>query len=202
MMSFRTFSLPILLAVSLAACGVDTTGLTEESARRPAGVPSASVVVVEYADLQCPACKAAHAQITNPLLKKYGDRIRFEFKHFPLQAVHVHAMEAAMASECAADQGKFWEFIDMDYTNQDKLSSSEIRAWGKSLGLDEVLFDRCIASGIKRKTVLADFAEGEKKGVNSTPTFFVNGARVNLVSIGDLDTAVSAALSASAAVPL
>lgn len=202
MMSFRTLSTSALLAFGLTACGVDTTGLSAESSRRPTGVPNASVVVVEFADLQCPACKGAHELITGPLLEKYGNRIRFEFKHFPLSAIHIHAMEAAMAAECAADQGKFWEFIDIDYTNQEKLSSSELRVWGKELGLDEALFDRCIASGIKKKTVLADYAEGEKKGVNSTPTFFINGTRVNLVNVGDLEAAVDAALAASAAVPL
>lgn len=201
-MTLRMLSLTALLAVGLVACGVDTTGLSAESSRRPAGVPNASVVVVEYADLQCPACKGAHELITGPLLEKYGQRIRFEFKHFPLQVAHAHALEAAMASECAADQGKFWEFVTLNYQNQEKLSSSQLRLWGNELGLNRELFDRCIASGIKKKVVLADYAEGEKNKVNSTPTFFVNGERVTLVNIQDLEKAVDAALAQAAAVPL
>jgi protein-disulfide isomerase len=198
----RTSFFIALAAVTLVACGVDTTGLSPDSSRTSLGSSSASVTVTEYADLQCPACKSAHALITKPFLEKYGNRIRFDFMHFPLQRAHVHALEAAMASECAADQGKFWEFLDLNYTNQEKLSSAALREWAAVLKLDTTLFDRCVSSGIKKKTVLSDYADGEKLGVNSTPTFFVNGSKVSLQNSTDLDTAVQAALDQTAAAPL
>lgn len=201
-MSIRTASLSAFAALSLAACGVDTTGLSADSSRRPMGSPSASVVVAEFADLQCPACKAAHETVTKPLIAKYGSRIRFEFKHFPLQGIHAYALPAAEAAECAADQGKFWEFVDLTYINQDKLGTEAIKEWAATLKLDQDLFARCTASRIKKDTVLADYKEGEKLGVNSTPSFFLNGERIMLQAIGDLDAAVAAALAKTDAAPL
>ncbi len=166
-------------ALLFAACSVDTTGLSEESSRAPKGNPAASVVVTEYADLQCPACKAAQDSIVQPLLEEYGDRIAFEFKHFPLRSIHRFALEAAEAAECAADQGAFWEYHDVIYARQDMLSSAALRSWAGELGLDEELFDRCVSSGVKRKTILTDFEEGRNAGVQGTPTFFINGERVD-----------------------
>lgn len=176
----------LLPALILAACSVDTTGLSAESAKKPKGNPAAAVTVTEYADLQCPACKSAHTLINAPLIEQYGSRVRFEFKHFPLTSIHPYAMEAAMASECAADQGKFWEFVDATYENQEQLTSGALRDWAKALALDEALFDRCLRSGIKRDAVTADQKGGEALGVNSTPSYFVNGQKVasNIATIG------------------
>lgn len=190
----------VTLSLFLVAC-VDTTGLSKESSRTPKGNPSAPVTVMEFADIQCPACKAAHERVTKPLVAQYGSSIRFEFKHFPLRAIHPYAMEAAMAAECAADQGKFWEFIDLAYTNQSSLKSSAIREWGADLQLDADLFDRCIRSGIKEDTILADFNEGEDKQVQGTPTFFVNSLKVTS-EITELGTAIEKALSQGANAPL
>lgn len=192
----------LVTAIALTACGVDTTGLSAESSRHAMGLPTSSVVVTEYADLQCPACKGAVEQIVKPLMDQYGKRIRLEFKHFPLQGLHAFALEAAMASECAADQGKFWEFVDLNYTNQEKLSSAMLREWAATLELDTELFDRCVSSGIKKKTVLADYAEGDTLGVNSTPTFFVNGKKISIQQADNLKTAVEAALAQAASAPL
>jgi len=200
----RTYLSFVALAalISLSACGVDTTGISPESSRRPEGAPTASVTVTEYADFQCPACKGAYELINKPLMEKYADRIRVEFKHFPLQGIHPFALEAAEASECAADQGKFWEFVDMNYTHQADLSSAALRDWAKELQLDTDLFERCLSSRIKKKTVLADYAEGEKLGVNSTPTYFVNGQKVGIGKASDLEAAVEAALNQAESAPL
>ncbi len=171
----------LLLALSatilLTAC-IDKTGLSAESSRPAAGNPDSGVTVLEFADLQCPACRAANELVKKPLLQQQGNRIRFVFKHFPLQQIHRFALEAAEASECAADQGKFWEFVDMTYERQDQLSSKAIRDWGEELGLDAETFDRCIRSHIKRAFVLSEYEEGTKGGVSGTPTFFVNGKQV------------------------
>lgn len=163
--------------LTLVAC-TDTTGLSEKSSRGPKGNPNAAVTVVEFGDLQCPACQAAHMQITAPLLEKYGTQISFEFKHFPLRSLHRYALEASMASECSADQGKFWEYVDMVYTEQKKLDIDQLSVWAKALGLDTDLFNRCMDTKIKRSTVLGDYEEGQKLGVSGTPTYFVNGKKV------------------------
>lgn len=185
----------------IAGCGVDTTGISAESSKTPKGSLSAAVTVSEYGDLQCPACQGAHELINKPLFEKYGNRIRFEFKHFPLQSIHPHAMEAALASECAADQGKFWEFVDLNYEKQKELSSVALRTWATALDLDTDLFDRCVRSRIKKEAILVEYKEGEAKGVDSTPTYFVNGTKVTS-SIEALTAAIDAALERAATTPL
>lgn len=186
----------------LASCGVDTTGISADSSRQPLGSPSAAVTVVEYGDLQCPACKSAHSLLTKPLIEKYGSRIRFEFRHFPLYTIHPYAMEAAQASECAADQGKFWEFLDLAYEHQENLKSTELRVWAAELLLEADLFDRCVRSGIKKGAVQTDIAAGEELKVNSTPTYFVNGQRLIIKDLTNLDEAVAAALQQASSIPL
>jgi len=188
------------LSFLLSAC-VDTTGLTKTSSKQPKGNPTAAVIVQEFADIQCPACKAAQEQVTTPLLAKYGNQIRFEFKHFPLRTIHPYAFEAAQAAECAADQRKFWEFIDMAYEKQRELKSDALRAWGAALGLDVDLFDRCIRSDFKSDIVLSDFKEGEARGVTGTPTFFVSGMKVPS-TIADLSVAIDQALAQIESAPL
>lgn len=170
--------LPLLLGTIFVTACVDTTGLSSESSRGPRGNPNGVVVVTEYGDLQCPACKSAHEGVNKPLLEKYGNQVRFEFMHFPLQSIHRYALEAAQASECAADQGKFWEFVDTAYEHQKELSSSTLRQWAALLSLDGSLFDRCVKSKIKKDAVLEDYEKGTNLGVTGTPTYFVNGTKV------------------------
>ncbi len=172
--------LPLLaLPLFLVAC-VDTTGLSPDSSRgpHPSSNANAAVVVTEYGDVQCPACRAAHEVIIKPLLEKHGATIRYEFHHFPLRSIHRYALVAAMASECAADQGKFWEYLDKAYTDQPTLTEKRLGEWATELGLDRTLFDRCLASEIKEDVVIADYNQGRALGVQGTPTFFVNGERV------------------------
>ncbi len=194
-MKFVHFSLGFLTLLALSGCGIDTTGISPESSKQPAGSLTASVVVTEFADLQCPACKNAHILITKPLLEKYGQRIRFEFKHFPLRQAHPFAFTAAQALECASDQGKFWEYLDYNYEHQDQLSTRPYMVWAQTLGLDTSLFERCLESGIKKDAVNTDAEEGNALKVDSTPTYFVNDTEVKLEKADDLQTAVDAALS-------
>ncbi len=199
-LKFPLIALGALL--SLAACGVDTTGLSAASSRTAKGPASATVTVTEYADLQCPACGAAYTIINEPLLAKYGSKIRFEFKHFPLTNLHSYAMEAAEASECAADQGKFWEFVDINYKNQADLSSAALREWATTLKLDASLFDRCVRSHIKKDTVMSDMEGGKKLGVGGTPSYFVNGRRIANNDLTAISAAIDAALQEVSSVPL
>lgn len=169
-----------VLSLVLAAC-VDTTGLSAETSRgvHPGTNANAVVTVLEYGDLQCPACKAAQTMLAAPMVQKYGAQIRFEFRQFPLSSIHPYALPAAEASECAADQGKFWEFIDLAYEKQDELNPAALDAWGEELGLDMDLYNRCRDSHIKRDLILAEYSEGrDEMDVTGTPTFFVNGVKV------------------------
>ncbi len=180
------------LAVTLLLVGCqDTTGLSKDSSRTPRGNPNAAVTVTEFGDIQCPACKAAHESVNAALLTQFGDQIRFDFKHFPLRSIHRYALEAAMASECAADQGKFWQFIDYAYEHQEEMDIDAIEKWGTDLALDTELYKRCWKSQIKKTTVMADYQEGIKLNVSGTPTYFVNGQQV---ATNQLTQAVQAAL--------
>ncbi len=200
-MRLRFLALALPLAVALAACGVDTTGLSAQSSRTPRGNASALVTVTEYGDIQCPACKSAHELINKPLMQQYGQQVKFEFMHFPLQAIHPYAFEAAQASECAADQGKFWEFVDLAYERQKDLSSGALRDWATALGLDKDLFDRCVRSGIKQVIVNQSYVSGEKMHVSGTPTYFVNNQKVpsNMEAIAQ---AINAAQQQGSEMPL
>ncbi|MEK7136664.1 MAG: thioredoxin domain-containing protein [Patescibacteria group bacterium] len=174
----------------LAAC-VSKEGLSAESSKTPTGNPNSSIVVIEYGDLQCPACKGAETTIVKPLLEKYGNVIRYEFRHFPLRQIHAFAQEAAEAAECAADQGKFWEFVRNTYENQEKLSRKDLLARAETVGVaDTGLFARCMKSRIKRDAVQKEYEEGLERGVNSTPTFFVNDTKVERNTIDAISAAI------------
>lgn len=188
----KTFLTLLSLTLFLSAC-VDTTGLSPQSGKQPRGNPNAAVTLMEFSDFECPACRAAHAIILKPLLQKYGDRVAFVYKQFPLLTIHELALPLAEASECAADQGKFWEFADMAFERQlemdktgQKVQRSNIETWARDMSLDPDLFRRCTTSNIKKNAVMAEFDEGRKLGVNGTPTFFVNSV---LVKMDTLDVA-------------
>ncbi len=187
----------------LAACSVDTTGIAMESNRppHPKSNANSAVIVTEFIDLQCEACRAAQTRIIKPMLEQYGSQMRYEVKHFPIYPNHRYSKEAAEAAECVADQGKFWEFEEMDYENQDDLSPTEISQWAKALNLDMDLFERCRKSDIKMAIVDATQEEGKKLGVNGTPTFFVNGKKVES-TIQAIGAAIQAAQSGSMLIPL
>ncbi len=190
------FSTIIVATLLLAACGSGDT----VSTRSPKGNANATVVVHEFADLQCPACRAAHTSITAPLLAEHGDDIRFEFKHFPLRSIHRYALDAAEMAECAADQGKFWEFVDMAFTNQPDLDQDALVEWVEALGMDSDVAERCWKSHSKRDVVLNDYKEGRELGVAGTPTFFVNGEQVQ-TGFDTLSEAIEEALN-GATMPL
>ncbi len=186
-------ALPLMLA--LTAC-VDTTGLSGELKHAVRGNASAPVVLAEYADIECPACRAAHLTLNTPLLEKYGAQVRFEFRHFPLRNIHRYAMDLAEATECAADQGKFWEYVDLAYDKQAELKKGSTVEWATQLKLDMDTFGRCTRSHIKREAILAEYESGRKLGVTGTPTYFVNGKRVES-TIDDISAAIDAALKGS-----
>lgn len=148
------------------------------SARPFLGSAEAMVIVEEFSDFQCPACQSAQLTVKQ-VAKEFGDQIRFEYKHFPLTRIHPRAFTAALAAECANDQGKFWEYHDLLFANQPNFSSSNLESYAISLSLDVESFSACLDNRAKADIVRADIDEAESRGVNSTPTFFVNGKKLN-----------------------
>jgi len=139
---------------------------------------NAPITLVEFSDFECPFCKR-HFPTLNKILSDYKGKVRLAYKHFPLD-FHPNAQKAAEASECASEQGKFWEYHDKIFENQASgLSLDKFKQWAKDLGLDTQRFNACLDSGKYAKKVQADYQEGLRKGVNGTPVTFVNGQLVS-----------------------
>ncbi|MDD9939231.1 MAG: thioredoxin domain-containing protein, partial [Myxococcales bacterium] len=161
------------------------------------GPKDAAVTVVEFSDFQCPFCSRAADTVT-ALKKKYGDRVRFVFRQFPL-SFHKQAHLAAQASLAAEAQGKFWPFHDRLFEDQSALQRPDLEATAKALGLDMQAFKKALDDGAHADQVDADFKLGERVGVEGTPTIFLNGERVeNPLDVDAISAAIDAALSASA----
>lgn len=139
------------------------------------GSLSASIVIVEYADFECPYCAAA-VEVVDELMKRNND-ICIIFRHFPLTNHHANAGVAAMAAEAAGRQNKFWEMHHALFENQNNLGSESIFALARDLRLDLRKFTNDLENEELLKHVENDFDSGVKSGVNSTPTFFVNGIK-------------------------
>lgn len=143
-------------------------------AKGPArGPETAKVTIVEFSDFECPFCSRAHDTVEK-VMENYPGKVRLVFRHFPL-SFHQKAPKAAEASICAEQQGKFWQYHDILFANQQKLELTDLEAHAKTAGLDEAKFKECLSSGATKKTVDEDMAAGSKLGVSGTPAFFING---------------------------
>src|ERR1700692_1149063 len=143
------------------------------------GPASAKVTIVEFSDFQCPYCAKATVEVTQ-ILNKYPKDVRFLFKQFPLD-IHSQAAVAAEAALAAQAQGKFWEMHDKLYANFRSLSRARILVWAKELGLDLPRFTADLDSHKYASRVASEEKEGEAAGVEGTPTFFIDGHRLNAV---------------------
>lgn len=141
------------------------------------GPQDAPVTIVEFSDFQCPYCVAAEPEIAS-LLKAYPHQVRFIFKEFPLE-IHSQADLAAAAAIAAHQQGKFWVMHDAMFANHDDLSRKNILLLAKNNGLDLKKFEDDIDSTEVRETVVRDVQDGNRAGVEGTPTIFINGQRYN-----------------------
>ena len=138
------------------------------------GNPNAHVTVVEFGDFECPACREAEAT-AKKIREKFADKIRFAFRQFPLVSIHAKAEKAAEAAECAGQQGKFWQAVDVFYEHQEDLSLPDINRYAGEMGLDSRKFVGCLQKGEMASRVAQDVKDGHALGVQATPTFFVDG---------------------------
>ncbi|MFH5882886.1 DsbA family protein [Halalkalibaculum sp. DA3122] len=141
----------------------------------------ADIVLTEYSDYQCPACAYYHP-VVEKLKEEFGDKLKVEYRYFPLNS-HQFAALAARAAEAAGNQGQFKAMHDMLFENQDNWSSSGnpqsiFIGYAKELGLDVQQFQSDLNAAETQKTVMEQKQEGVNMGVNSTPTFFINGIKV------------------------
>lgn len=160
---------------------------------RPAnllGEPNAKVTLVEYSDFQCPFCGRFQSTVSPQLIEQYvkTGKINFLYKHMAF--LGPESAWSAVAAECAANQGKFWEYHDLLFArqsgeNEGAFNKDKLIGFGKELGLDMTTFERCVQNDETLDRVRADTQEGQELGVNSTPTFFVNGRP--LVGLGSFE---------------
>ena len=142
------------------------------------GDAKAAVTLVEFSDFQCPFC----ARVM-PTLKRvretYGDRVRIVWKDFPLTAIHPQAFRAAEAGQCAREQGKFWEYHDRLFANQQMLDVEFLKKYAADTGLDAAKFSACMDTAKYGDRVQEQMGIGARLGVESTPTTFINGRLVS-----------------------
>jgi protein-disulfide isomerase len=146
------------------------------------GAEHSPVTVVEYGDFECPICKQA-APAVKVMLERFGSRVRFVFRHFPVESAHPHAMHAAQAAEAAGGQRKFWQMHDLLFENQRHLKIANLREYAQRLDLDMPRFIAEIDDEIYLQRVREHIQGGLQSHVRGTPTFYINGV-IQDVSFG------------------
>jgi protein-disulfide isomerase len=172
------------------------SGLQIKAARATHVTGRASIAIVEFADFQCPFC-AKHVQDTLPALTREliapGKVLQYVALHYPIEAIHPHALEASEAAECAARQGRFWEMHRQLFRDPNSVANASFADHARAIGLDESAFEQCLASNDTLDEIRADQAEGKRLGVTGTPSFFLGVVRPD-GSI-DLRTRISGTVS-------
>jgi len=158
------------------------------------GNANAPVTIVEFTDFQCPACAAMHPVIEE-VLKSYPNTVRFVVRDFPLNQ-HEYARKAAEAAQAANAQGKFFEYAAVLFKNQKILDVPSLKKYATELGLDRARFDADLDRGVYTAEVAKDVSDGEMYGVGSTPTIFINGIQLKMLSAEGLKQAIDRALAA------
>ena len=161
----------------------EDTGEVGKTSNHTKGNNSKNVEFVVYSDFQCPAC-GGFEPIIQEVTAKYSDEILYTFRNFPIDTIHPNARAAHRAGEAAGAQGKFWEMHDMLFANQQQWSSSQnaktiFDSYAEQLGLNIEEYNAVYASSETNSTINADKQEGQDKGVSGTPSFFINGDKIN-----------------------
>ncbi|MDA1186146.1 MAG: DsbA family protein [Acidobacteria bacterium] len=176
----------VLLSIVLSATGAAAqSGFISIDDDPILGNPDAPVTIIEFGDYQCPMCRIFWKETMPRIKEQYVDtgKVQIVFRDFP-QDVHPEASPAAMAAECAEDQGQYWEYHDKIFHEQDRrrregevvrFRVSDLKRWARDLGLDTATFDVCLDSERHKAEVESDYADASSVGVNGTPFFFVNG---------------------------
>lgn len=146
------------------------------------GPPHAPLTLIEYGDFECPSCKQA-APVIKLLLSHFADRLRFVYRHFPLEEVHPHALNAGLAAECAGGQGQFWAMHDLLFAQQPALGADHLRTYAQRLQLDMARFSSEMSDTVYLQRIREHQDSGARSGVRATPAFFING-KLHDVSFG------------------
>jgi protein-disulfide isomerase len=142
------------------------------------GPANAPITIVEFTDFQCPFCLQFYQNTYQPLLAAYPGKIRFVHRNFPLTSIHPNAFPAAEAAMCANEQNSFWAYHDALFADQPNLGDALYRQIASTLNLNLTTFQDCLTTHKYQKEIQADSDFAVSKGVNATPTFFINGLAV------------------------
>lgn len=137
------------------------------------GKKGAPVTIIEFADFQCPFCKRV-SPTRDKILETYKDKIYWVFRDFPL-SFHKQAPKAAQAANCAGEQGKYWQYFNMLFENQQNIQADDLKSHAKKLALNEKKFNECFDSDKMAEEIEKDIQDGMAAGVSGTPAFFING---------------------------
>jgi protein-disulfide isomerase len=157
------------------------------------GKTDAPITVVMFSDFQCSHCAAAHS-VLQKVMAEYGDKIRFVVRNYPLESIHENAFRAALAANAAHAQGKFFEYIEILYNNQNNLDEVSLKKYAAQVGLNQKQFDLDLGSENLAAVVRQDLKDGTSYGVAATPTVFVNGVKVRANSAQGFRRAIERAL--------
>ncbi len=140
------------------------------------GNENSNIKIEVFEDIECPVCNIFH-----PVLKQIEAEfdVSIKYFHFPLTQLHKNAFKAAEAAECANDQDKFWEYVDLAHKNNENLLINDLREYAKQVNLDINKFEACLISNSKKNIIKQDIREGLKRNVQGTPTVFINGKELS-----------------------
>jgi protein-disulfide isomerase len=158
------------------------------------GRADAPLTLVEFSDFQCPFCLRHVQQTFDKIKASYVDtgKVRYVFRHFPIQSLHPQAWTGARAADCAGQQGKFWEFHRTLFANPKRMSETDVEGYARAEKLDVTAFKNCIANPDVTAKIRKDLEEGSRAGVTGTPMFFVGSIENGKVKVAKrLNGAVS-----------
>ena len=181
----------VIVGIALFTGDSKDTGSTSSAAtNHTLGAGTSNITLVEYGDYQCPGCYSYYP-ILKQVTEEYGDKITFQFRNYPLTNIHPNAYAAARAAEAASKQGKFWEMHDELYksgnwTTWTASSNSNpqpiFEGYAKAIGLNIDKYKNDFKSSTVNSAIRADMSAGEKAGVDSTPTFILDGKKVQIAN--------------------
>ncbi|HJM04061.1 MAG TPA: thioredoxin domain-containing protein [Candidatus Saccharimonadaceae bacterium] len=172
------------VAIVLLSRSAGTDDVTTTGSSNVYGNPDSKVTLTEYVDFQCEACYAFYPTVKE-VKEKYKDTVKFEIKYFPISSSHSNALAAAAAAQAAAKQGKFFEMHDMlferqkSWENMSTERTATFESYAKEIGLDIAQYNTDLASAETKAIINADLAEVKKLGGNGTPTFALNGEKID-----------------------
>ena len=158
------------------------------------GKADAPVTVVMFTDFQCPACSRTHPVLTSAI-KAYGDKVRFVIRDYPLEKIHEDAFNSALAANAARAQGKFMEYIELLYQNQQALDKASLVKYATQLGLNVKQFELDFSDAKTAAEVRKDQVDGRSYGITGTPAIYVNGVKVQRLSLMGFRSAIDRALT-------